>query len=137
MNDDRTSANPGYAFDQLQRALKTASQPVNAVERERALAKAHRWRAVLAGMADGTLTIGSRTPVAQTPSWVTLEVAHGGFATGRYLAESELRQHERERLSSITTDAPGSTARERLNGDCGFIGDTDLRDFCNGDCGFI
>lgn len=29
-------------------------------------------------------------PVADTPAWVTLEVAHGGFATGRYLTDAGL-----------------------------------------------
>jgi hypothetical protein len=48
--------------------------------------------------------------VADTPSWVTLEVAHGGFATERYLAEVEPRDDE-----VVPPDAPGTTPRERLN----------------------
>ncbi len=115
MSEERHTVNPGYAFGQLERALETAAEHGDAATRKRALAKADKWRAVLTGMAEGTLTVGSRTPVAHTPAWVTLEVAHGGFATGRYLAESELREHERELLSSLPADAPGSTDRERLN----------------------
>jgi len=115
MSDAQHTANSGYAFGQLERALETAAKHGDPKTRERALAKAERWRAVLAGMADGALTVGSRTPVADTPPWVTLEVAHGGFATGRYLAESELREHETTLLSSLSGDAPGSTPRERLN----------------------
>lgn len=115
MSDERNTANPGYAFGQLEKALETAAEHADAKTRERALAKADKWRAVLAGMADGTLTVGSRVPVADTPAWVTLEVAHGGFATGRYLAEGELREHESDLLSELAANAPGSTDRERLN----------------------
>lgn len=87
----------GYPLAQLNRALRqSAADP----------ARIARWQAVLDGMADGTVTIGSRTPVAGTPAWVTLEVAHGGFATGRYLAETPLTPAE---------TALGATDRERLN----------------------
>ncbi|MFC4855545.1 hypothetical protein [Actinophytocola glycyrrhizae] len=96
----------GYAFWQLRRALRHAGADS---------ARAGRWQAVLDGMADGTLTVGSRTPVADTPAWVTLEVLHGGFATGRYLAEAPLRHDEREVVASLPADAPGTTDRERLN----------------------
>ncbi|MEM9694934.1 MAG: hypothetical protein AAGA56_20490, partial [Myxococcota bacterium] len=115
MNDERHTANPSYAFGQLEKALATAVEHGDAETRERALVKANKWLAVLAGMADGTLTVGSRVPIADTPAWVTLEVAHGGFATGRFLAEGELREHESKRLSELASDAPGRTDRERLN----------------------
>lgn len=81
--------------------------------RERAEAKVAAWRAVLDGMATGRLMVGSRTPVADTPAWVTLEVAHGGFATGRYLAETPLREDELARLRAL--DPQGPMDRERLN----------------------
>lgn len=96
----------GYAFGQLQRALWHAGADSPRVA---------RWRAVLDGMADGTLTVGSRTPVKDTPAWVTLEVAHGGFATGRYLAEAPLRHDEQELVASLPAGSPGATDRERLN----------------------
>jgi hypothetical protein len=95
-----------YAFGQLRRALRHAGADSP---------RAARWRAVLDGMADGTLTVGSRTPVKDTPAWVTLEVLHGGFATGRYLAEAPLRHDESDVVGSLPTDAPGTTDRERLN----------------------
>lgn len=101
MVERRFTGSRAYAFGRLQRALDNA---------EANLATVDRWRAVLAGMADGTLTVGSRTPVAGTPAWVTLEVAHGGFATGRYLAETEPRDDE-----LVPADLPGTTARERIN----------------------
>ncbi|WP_250001675.1 hypothetical protein [Actinoplanes sp. M2I2] len=45
-------------------------------------------------MASGALTIGSRTPVAGLPAWVTPEVLRGGFATGTPAAGGPLRPHE-------------------------------------------
>ncbi|MFI6323692.1 hypothetical protein ACIBG8_39610 [Nonomuraea sp. NPDC050556] len=96
-DESRFTASPGYAFGQLQRALDKAVSEDDA--------KVAAWRAVLDGMATGRLDIGSRTPVADTPAWVTLEVAHGGFATGRYLAETPMREDELAR----------ATDRERLN----------------------
>lgn len=105
-------ASPGYAYGQLERALRTTASTKDGATRRRARAKAGRWQEVLAGMADGTLEIGSRTPVADTPAWVTLEVAHGGFATGRYLAEVPVRPDE---LALVPAGAPGTTERERLN----------------------
>ncbi|MEV4052451.1 hypothetical protein AB0J55_14820 [Amycolatopsis sp. NPDC049688] len=99
---------PGYAYGQLERALRTATSTKDAAVRRRARAKAGRWQEILDGMAGGTLEIGSRTPVADTPAWVTLEVAHGGFATGRYLAEVPPRPEE-------LALAPGRADRESLN----------------------
>lgn len=115
MPDEQQQASPGYAFGQLERALRMAAEHDDPATRQRARAKAERWRAVLAGMADGRLTVGSRTPVAGTPAWVTLEVAHGGFATGRLLAEAPLSDDEAARVAALPADAPGETERERLN----------------------
>ncbi|GAA4944665.1 hypothetical protein [Actinoplanes utahensis] len=56
--------------------------------------KAARWRAVIAGMLRGDLTIGSRTPVRKMPAWVTPEVLHGGFASGRAAAAGPLNEAE-------------------------------------------
>jgi hypothetical protein len=113
--EGRFTASPAYAFGRLWRALDTAAHSTDAQVRARAREKAARWEDVIAGIASGHLKVGSRTPVADTPAWVTLEVSHGGFATGRYLAESPLRDDELERVRSLPTGAPGSTDRERLN----------------------
>ncbi|MEZ4438272.1 MAG: hypothetical protein R3B72_04245 [Polyangiaceae bacterium] len=104
-----------YALGRLARALETVEHHPDADVRARAEAKVESWRAVLDGMLRGRLTVGSRTPVADTPAWVTLEVAHGGFATGRFLAEGPLLDHETARLSRLGEDVPGETPRERLN----------------------
>ncbi|WP_116200184.1 hypothetical protein [Amycolatopsis circi] len=105
------TASPGYAYGQLQRAVRTAMSAKDSATRQRARAKASRWQDVLTGMAAGSLRIGSRVPVAGTPAWVTLEVAHGGFATGRFLAEVPLSPAE----AALCADGPGTTDRERLN----------------------
>jgi hypothetical protein len=101
----------GYAYGQLERALRSTASAPDGAARARARAKAGRWADVLAGMTGGTLEIGSRTPVADTPAWVTLEVAHGGFATGRYLAEVPVHAGE----AALAAGGPGTTDRERLN----------------------
>lgn len=112
---DEQQPSSGYAFGQLERALRMAAGHDDPAVRERALAKAERWRAVIGGMAGGELTVGSRTPVAGTPAWVTLEVAHGGFATGRLLAELPLSDDETARVAGLPAEAPGTTDRDRLN----------------------
>lgn len=103
---------PDYAYGQLERALRTAASAPDEAVRARARTKAARWRNVVAGMADGSLRIGSRTPVKDTPPWVTPEVLHGGFATDRYLAEVPVRADE---AAALPAGAPGTTNRERVN----------------------
>ena len=98
MDDDadqqHLTANPGYAQGQLAKAFRTALTHEDADTRHRAKGRVTRWRAVLAGMADGVLSIGSRTPVAGLPAWVTPEVVHGGFATGSPSAGGPLQPYE-------------------------------------------
>lgn len=127
MSDEpRATASSAYAMSQLWHALEAAERSASRADRERAQVKADRWRAVLSGMSTGQLTIGSRTPVADTPAWVTLEVAHGGFATGRYLAEAPLDAAENEKLQQLPSDSPGETDRERLN--LWYLSDEGLRE---------
>jgi hypothetical protein len=99
MNDDAeqqhpVQVNPGYAAGQLAAALRTAATHEDPGTRHRAEERGHKWRAVLAGMADGLLSVGSRTPVTGLPAWVTPEVVRGGFATGRAGAGGPLLAHE-------------------------------------------
>ncbi|WP_040912102.1 hypothetical protein [Wenjunlia vitaminophila] len=90
------AVNPGYALGELARALTTARGHRSEPARARAEKRAERWRAVLSGMADGRLDIGSRTPVAGLPAWVTPEVVRGGFATGQPVAGGPLQPYETE-----------------------------------------
>ncbi|MEU9337783.1 hypothetical protein AB0D49_32240 [Streptomyces sp. NPDC048290] len=88
------TVDPGYGYGQLARALETARAHPDADTRHRAERKGRAWRSVLAGMADGSLLIGSRTPVAGLPAWVTPEVVRGGFATGAPVAGGPLQPYE-------------------------------------------
>lgn len=107
--------NAGYVLDQLRRGLETSLNHPDPAVRARAAAKVERWDSVLEGMARGTLSVGSRTPLEGIPPWVTLEVAHGGFATGGLLAGGPLEPHEQERLASLTEPSGSATERSRLN----------------------
>ncbi|WP_432277614.1 hypothetical protein [Kitasatospora brasiliensis] len=113
MNDDADQQHPtgagastGYPQGRLARAFLTSLTHPDDETRRRAEARADRWRAVLAGTADGRLTIGSRTPVAGLPSWVTPEVLRGGFATTAASAEGPLQPYEREaaELAGVPAD---------------------------------
>jgi hypothetical protein len=109
---DKPRVNPGYVLDQLDRALRSTGQTASR--------RVTQWRAVLAGILDGTLRHGARTPVAAAPAWVTLEVAHGGFATGRFQAGGPLLPHEVDLLGRVDRTS-GSTDRAALN--AFFLGD--------------
>ncbi|MEV0132562.1 hypothetical protein AB0H83_29380 [Dactylosporangium sp. NPDC050688] len=89
-----TGVNLGYAVDQLAQALVTATTHEDTDTRRRADRRMERWGAVLRGVLDGKLTIGSRTPVKDLPAWVTPGVVRGGFATGSAAAEGPLLPHE-------------------------------------------
>ncbi|OEJ36103.1 hypothetical protein BGK67_31180 [Streptomyces subrutilus] len=97
------SPSASYAARRLDRALRTSTLHEDATTRERARSRADRWRQVLAGIASGSLTIGSRTPVADLPAWVTPEVVTGGFATGSAAAGGPLLPYEEEaaRLAGV------------------------------------
>jgi hypothetical protein len=113
--EDRATASGTYPLGRLWRAIETATTHPDPAVRHHAEEKALAWESVLSGMAEGRIRPGSRTPVADTPAWVTLEVAHGGFATGRYLAEGPLDERERELLALLPADVVGATDRRRLN----------------------
>jgi hypothetical protein len=65
-------------------------------------------------MLEGSLRVGSRAPLDDVPPWVTLEVATGGFATGRLMANGPLLEHERC-LASEHGLAVGEDDRVSLN----------------------
>lgn len=105
----------GYAVGQLAQALTTAAEHVDAATRARAQQRVVKWEAVLRGLLDGTLAVGSRTPLAGVPNWVTLQVVTGGFATGELLAAGPLQPHEQAALAQHFPNAPAD-ARRVLNG---------------------
>jgi hypothetical protein len=69
----QASTNPEFALGQLARAFTTNQTHADADTRERAAGKIASWIKVLEGMLSGALAIGSRTPIANTPAWATLE----------------------------------------------------------------
>lgn len=116
------SANPGYAFGQIHAALRTAESHPDADTRTRAQGKIGRWLQVLEGMFSGTLQVGSRTPVKDTPAWATLAVLRGGFATGLLLAEGDLQLHERfllARWGASLSPAPRAVINQYFLTDAG------------------
>jgi glutathione S-transferase len=120
------TASSAYATGQLRQAIDQLAAAQDAAGLGAAEARIARWRSVIAGMQAGDLSAGSRTPVAGTPAWVTLEVAHGGFATGRLLAEQPLDAGELEVLAGLPPEVPGRSDRERLN--LWFLGDAGQQD---------
>lgn len=109
------TASLAYATLQLQRAMASAAELGDVAGRVRAQQKMRSWQTVVSGMASGQLSAGTRAPVADTPAWVTLEVVHGGFATGRCLAESPLTEDEAALAAALPSEVPGTNDRERLN----------------------
>src|SRR4051812_43229825 len=105
-DEEKLPAGPGYPLGQLLKALSGAG--------ERATERVKQWQQVIAGLLDGTLRVGSRVPVGDAPPWVTLEVVHGGFATGNLGAGGSLKPHEREKLASLARPAT-ATERTALN----------------------
>lgn len=103
------SASPSYAALQLARALATASSHEDKSTRDRAQQKAEKWLAVFEQMLAGDLQVGSRTPVADTPAWATLEVVTGGFATGQLLAEGPLAEDELALAAARKLDTRGGS----------------------------
>jgi hypothetical protein len=106
--------NPGYVLGRLAKALQTSETDPDPATRERANRKIAKWVSVYEGLLSGALRVGSRTPIADTPAWATLEVANGGFATGSLLAGGPLQPHEHARLSRLPA-VPEGTERSALN----------------------
>jgi len=112
-HDPKHDASPGYASGQLARALEALSTHADPAVRARATKRLSQWQRVLTGMADGTLSVGTRLPVSGVPAWATLEVAHGGFATGALKAEGALLPYETGRAMQLGVEP--THAREALN----------------------
>lgn len=87
----------GYPASELARALARAARDGE----PSAWARVRRWIAVVTGISDGSISVGSRQPVAGLPAWVTLEVVKGGFATGGAVAGGALCAHERLLLHEL------------------------------------
>ncbi|MBC7998876.1 MAG: hypothetical protein IAF58_13085 [Leptolyngbya sp.] len=112
-DEDKVKISPSYPISQLMKAILGKS--------ENAQKKIEQWSQVIAGLLNGTIQVGAREPVSETPGWVTLEVVHGGFATGSFAANGPLLPHELEslRVLQIPIDSEDgnaiSIARSALN----------------------
>jgi hypothetical protein len=104
-NDHDVHIGSGYPLGQLASALLTATGHEDEQTRARASERLRRWVNVLRGMAAGTLTVGSRTPVAGMPVWVTSEVVRGGFATGAAAAAGPLGDDEIRLAAQVGVEA--------------------------------
>ncbi|MFT7623673.1 MAG: hypothetical protein ACI9WU_002856 [Myxococcota bacterium] len=102
MSETEITLGTGYLVGLLARSL-AAGKPK----------RARKFLAALHGMQRGTIEPGSRTPVADTPAWVTLDVVTGGFATGQFAAGGPIQPHE-EALAQAHGLPPKET-REALN----------------------
>lgn len=86
----------GWVGAQLAAAFRTAVEHPDADTRRRADARLRRWNEAVEAMRAGRVRVGSRKPVKGLPSWVTLEVLRGGFASGRAVASGPLEPDEAE-----------------------------------------
>jgi hypothetical protein len=108
-NETGAQVGTGYPQGQLASAFVTATTHEDAATRSRAEGRVRRWLQVLRAMASGAVTIGSRTPVAGLPAWVTPEVVRGGFATGTAAAGGPLRPHEAAVAARVGVSAERGT----------------------------
>ena len=104
----------GYVVFQLSKALTTETHDSNPDTRQRAHQRVQNWAQVFEGIVNGSLAVGSRTPLTGVPGWVTLQVMTGGFATGGLLAGGSLEKHERLLLEKLPS-VPEEDARRALN----------------------
>ena len=106
-NDRKSNANAGIgagcAAFQLSRALAASGLDNNG----RTSKRIERWRNVIEHILQGSASYGSRTPFADVPEWITLEVVTGGFATGQFMAGGALTEYERQLAASIPGIRPG------------------------------
>jgi hypothetical protein len=125
--NQKLQVNPGYVVGQLLRAISPSATHADPSARQRALERVKRWEQVFQGMFDGTISIGSRNPVSGIPAWVTLDVAHGGFAVGSLAAGGPLQTHETDLLSRLGHSPVG---RERATLNLYYISESGRRELC-------
>ena len=103
--------NPGYATFQIAKALTTSEKHDDPEVRKRAKEKRLKWETVLRNILTDAVNYGSRTPIEGVPGWATLEVATGGFATGKLLASGPLQKHEEALLGNFPRVQEGEERR--------------------------
>ena len=99
-----------YAAHQLSSAFKNLTLLTDANNQPHASEKVAKWTNLIEKLASKQLHVGSRTPLPKTPSWVTLEVIRGGFATGKMAAGGALMPREISLLKKIRAEKGGRRA---------------------------
>jgi len=125
--EPKTSVNPGYVLAQLSRAITNSTEHPDPLVRQRAVERTKRWEQVFRAMLSGSIDFGARAPVLDVPEWVTLEVLHGGFASGNLLAGGPLQPHEISLLERLNL-SPDDKGRAALN--IYYLSDAGQRDLC-------
>ncbi|KAG9392856.1 hypothetical protein J8273_5789 [Carpediemonas membranifera] len=90
-------ANPFFGFFQLagqMRNMDSSRNDLSSDDYRRYKSRAEKWMHTIYGMLTGDIAVGSRAPIKDTPTWVTLEVLRGGFASGDFVAGGPLLQWE-------------------------------------------
>lgn len=88
------------AYPQLQLSKALQALELNPDSRT-AQKRVKKWYVFEKKFNDNELTIGSSQPVKNYPKWVTLEVLHGGFASGRAMAGGSLSNYEQQKISEL------------------------------------
>lgn len=96
------------------KALLTTLQSNDSELVERASKRVAQWQSILTHLSSGSVNYGSRTPLHHTPAWVTLEVATGGFATGRLMAGGPLETFDKSLIQRLSIP-DDEKARHHLN----------------------
>lgn len=110
-SSETPSVNLGFVELQISKAQIQLALAEDAARRERAAGKVSKWIGILRSLLANTLRVGSRRPVGKYPVWVTLEVMHGGFASGGSAAGGPLQDHERVLLGWLPAVAAGEERR--------------------------
>ena len=111
--EQKSLVNPGYVLGQLSRAILSSVENPDTSVRQRAIERITQWEQVLRGMLTGSISVGARAPIQGVPEWVTLEVLHGGFASGNLLAGGPLQPHEIRLLEQL--NLPLDKGRAAIN----------------------
>jgi hypothetical protein len=90
-----------YANWQIAQALVSNQSHPDEATRIRAQIKVQNWQKVIENSISGQIDIGSNAPKLGAPKWISLEVIHGGFATGEMSAGGYFRSHEYDYAATL------------------------------------
>lgn len=103
---------------------------VDAQTRGQVSPKTEKLERALFAILSGRSDVGSRSPLG-LPTWITLEVAHGGFATGELSAAGPLLPHENALSERVGIAATRAALNQYFLSDQGFA---ELRQMLSSGC---